>query len=90
MAALALAASAAEPPAAALKDLAPTGKLRVTFIVSNAVQVVKDAAGFRGPAVKGRAAGLAYVEAFVADAKASGLVAEAISRAGLRGVNVAL
>src|SRR5882672_7374873 len=54
MAALALAAagaSAAEPPAAALKDLAPTGKLRVTFIVSNAVQVTKDAEGFRGPAI---------------------------------------
>src|SRR6478736_6807902 len=54
-AALALAAAgawAAEPPtAAALKDLAPTGKLRVTFIVSNAVQVTKDAAGFRGPAI---------------------------------------
>ena len=54
-AALALAAAGAlaeEPPtAAALKDLAPTGKLRVTFIVSNAVQVTKDAEGFRGPAI---------------------------------------
>jgi polar amino acid transport system substrate-binding protein len=37
---------------------------------------------------KGRAAGLAYVSGFVADAKASGLVAEAIAHAGLRGVNV--
>jgi len=55
MAALALAAAgaaAAEPPSsAALKDLAPTGKLRVTFIVSNPVHVVKDAGGFRGPAI---------------------------------------
>jgi len=54
MAALALAASgvsAEEPPAAAVKELAPTGKLRVTFIVSNPVQVVKDATGFRGPAI---------------------------------------
>ena len=54
-AAIALAAAgawAAEPPAAAaLKDLAPTDKLRVTFIVSNPVQVTKDAAGFRGPAI---------------------------------------
>jgi polar amino acid transport system substrate-binding protein len=38
---------------------------------------------------KGRAAGLAYVAGFVADAKASGFVAESIARAGLRGVNVA-
>jgi polar amino acid transport system substrate-binding protein len=54
IAALALAtvgALAAEPPPAALKELAPTGKLRVTFIASNPVQVVKDAGGFRGPAI---------------------------------------
>jgi len=38
---------------------------------------------------KGHAAGLAYVTAFVADAKASGLVAQSVARAGLRGVNVA-
>src|SRR5262252_646954 len=44
-------ARAAEPPAAVLKDLAPTGKLRATFIASNPVQVVKDAAGYRGPAI---------------------------------------
>src|SRR5262249_49048193 len=44
-------ALAAEPPAAALGDLAPTGKLRVTFIASNPVQVVKDAGGLRGPAI---------------------------------------
>jgi hypothetical protein len=37
---------------------------------------------------KGRTAGLAYVSSFVADAKASGRVAESIARAGLRGVNV--
>jgi len=36
----------------------------------------------------GRAAGLAFVEAFVADAKASGLVAQSIARSGLRGVTV--
>ena len=46
-------ARAAEPPpAAVLKDLAPTGKLRATFIVSNPVQVTKDGAGFRGPAIE--------------------------------------
>jgi polar amino acid transport system substrate-binding protein len=46
-------APAAEPPSsAALRDLAPTGKLRVTFIVSNPVHVVRDASGeFRGPAI---------------------------------------
>ncbi|HVQ61665.1 MAG TPA: hypothetical protein VMS53_06245 [Burkholderiales bacterium] len=38
---------------------------------------------------KGHAAGLACVTAFVADAKASGLVAQSVARAGLRGVNVA-
>jgi polar amino acid transport system substrate-binding protein len=38
---------------------------------------------------RGRTAGLAYVSSFVADAKASGRVAESIARAGLRGVNVA-
>jgi polar amino acid transport system substrate-binding protein len=45
--------SAAEPPSpAALAELAPTGKLRVTFIVSNPVHVVRDAGGeFRGPAI---------------------------------------
>jgi len=42
----AAAASAAEPPSsAALTDLAPTGKLRVTFIATNPVHAVKDAAG---------------------------------------------
>src|SRR5262249_53198419 len=55
LASLALAAAgaaAAEPPSpAVLKDLAPSGKLRVTFIVSNPVQVAKDASGFRGPAI---------------------------------------
>jgi polar amino acid transport system substrate-binding protein len=47
------AASAAEPPSsAALRDLAPTGKLRVTFIASNPVQAVKEATGeLRGPAI---------------------------------------
>lgn len=51
--ATALHSPAAEPPpAAALHELAPTGKLRVTFIVSNAVQVVRDAGGeWRGPAI---------------------------------------
>ena len=45
-------ASAAEPPSpAVLRDLAPSGKLRVTFIVSNPVQVTRDASGFRGPAI---------------------------------------
>jgi polar amino acid transport system substrate-binding protein len=49
---LAASASAAEPPSpAVLRDLAPTGKLRVTFIVSNPVQVTRDASGFRGPAI---------------------------------------
>jgi polar amino acid transport system substrate-binding protein len=38
---------------------------------------------------KGRSAGIAFVAAFVADAKGSGLVAQSIARAGLRGVNVA-
>jgi polar amino acid transport system substrate-binding protein len=49
----AAAASAAEPPpSAALRDLAPTGKLRVTFIASNPVQAVKEADGeLRGPAI---------------------------------------
>ncbi len=55
MAALALAAATAlaaePPPPSALKDLAPTGSLRVTFIVSNPVHAVKDAGGFRGPAI---------------------------------------
>jgi polar amino acid transport system substrate-binding protein len=52
-AAVAAAASAAEPPSpAALKDLAPTGKLRATFIASNPVHVFKEANGeLRGPAV---------------------------------------
>ena len=38
---------------------------------------------------RGRATGLAHVSDFVADAEASGLVAESIARAGLRGVDVA-
>ena len=38
---------------------------------------------------QGREAGLAFVAAFVGEAKASSLVAESIARAGLRGVNVA-
>src|SRR5262245_11692402 len=50
--AAAVVAGAAEPPSsAALRDLAPTGKLRVTFIASNPVHVVKDSGGFRGPAI---------------------------------------
>ena len=38
---------------------------------------------------KGRAAALEYVGAFVADAKRSGSVQQAIASAGLRGVSVA-
>ena len=38
---------------------------------------------------KGREAGLAFVAAFIGEAKASGVVADSIARAGLRGVNVA-
>ena len=38
---------------------------------------------------RGRDAGLAYLRAFVEDAKASGLVARAIERTGARGVSVA-
>ena len=37
----------------------------------------------------GRAGRLAYINAFVEEAKASGLVQRAIERAGLRGVQVA-
>jgi hypothetical protein len=65
--------SAMEPASpSALRELAPTGKLRVTFALP-----------------KGREAALAFVAAFVGEAKASGLVAESIARAGLRGVNAA-
>jgi len=39
---------------------------------------------------KGKTAWLAYVSEFVEDAKASGLVQQAIDRAGPRGVTVAL
>jgi polar amino acid transport system substrate-binding protein len=38
---------------------------------------------------KGQAGRLAYVSGFIEDAKASGLVQQAIERAGLRGVQVA-
>jgi hypothetical protein len=38
---------------------------------------------------KGRAAALAYVNEFVAQAKTSGAVARAVADAGLRGVDVA-
>jgi polar amino acid transport system substrate-binding protein len=45
--------SAMEPASpSALRELAPTGKLRVTFILTNPVHVVKDAGGeLRGPAI---------------------------------------
>ena len=39
--------------------------------------------------VKGRAAGARYLREFIEDVKASGLVAEAIERAGVGGVSVA-
>jgi polar amino acid transport system substrate-binding protein len=38
---------------------------------------------------KGREAGLAYLRAFVEEAKASGLVAQSIEKTGFRGVSVA-
>lgn len=46
--------ASAEPPSpAALRELAPTGRLRVTFILANPVQVAKDPASgeLRGPAI---------------------------------------
>ena len=60
-------------------------KLPGTRILEGSVLAVQQSLALP----KGRAAGLAFVATFVADAKASGLVAQSITRAGLRGVTVA-
>jgi polar amino acid transport system substrate-binding protein len=67
----------------ALIGLAP--KLAGSRLLDGQFMAVPQAVGVP----RGREAGLAYLRAFVEDAKASGLVARAIERTGARGVSVA-
>ena len=67
----------------ALIGLAP--KLPGSRLLDGHFMVVQQAVGVP----RGRDAGLAYLRAFVEDAKASGLVTRAIERTGARGVSVA-
>ena len=67
----------------ALIGLAP--KLAGSRLLDGQFMAVQQAVGVP----RGREAGLAYLRAFVEDAKASGLVARAIERTGARGVSVA-
>jgi len=67
----------------ALLGLAP--KLPGSRLLDGQFMAVQQAVGMP----HGREAGLAYLRAFVEEAKASGLVARAIERTGARGVSVA-
>jgi polar amino acid transport system substrate-binding protein len=67
----------------ALIDLAP--RLPGSRMLEGRFMAVQQAVGVP----RGRAAALAYLRAFVEDAKASGLVARAIAETGARGVAVA-
>ena len=66
--------------------LANAKKLLGSRVLDGRFMAIQQALGL----VKGRAAGAKYLREFIEDAKASGLVARAIEKAGVRGVSVAL
>lgn len=61
------------------------GKLPGSRVVDGRFMAIHQALGMP----KGRAAGAKYLREFIEDVKASGLVARAIEKAGIRGVSVA-
>ena len=65
--------------------VALAGKLPGSRILDGRFMAVQQAVGIP----KGRDAGLAYLRAYVEEAKASGMVARSIEKTGFRGVAVA-
>jgi polar amino acid transport system substrate-binding protein len=66
--------------------VANTAKLPGSRVLEGRFMAIQQALGIP----KGREAGVNYLREFIEDAKASGLVAEAIEKAGLRGVSIPL
>ena len=66
--------------------VANTGKLPGARVLDGRFMAIQQALGIP----KGRAAGAKYLRDFIEDVKASGLVARAIEKAGVRGVSVPL
>jgi polar amino acid transport system substrate-binding protein len=64
--------------------VANTAKLPGSRVLEGRFMAIQQALGIP----KGREAGVNYLREFIEDAKASGLVAEAIEKAGLRGVSI--
>jgi polar amino acid transport system substrate-binding protein len=65
--------------------LANTGKLAGSRVLDGRFMAIQQALGIP----KGREAGALYLREFIEDVKASGLVAQAIEKAGISGVSVA-
>jgi polar amino acid transport system substrate-binding protein len=65
--------------------LANTGKLAGSRVLDGRFMAIQQALGIP----KGREAGTLYLREFIEDVKASGLVAQAIEKAGISGVSVA-
>ncbi len=64
--------------------IANAGKLPGARVLEGRFMAIQQALGIP----KGRAAGAKYLRDFIEDVKASGLVARAIEKAGVRGVTV--
>ena len=65
--------------------VANAGKLPGSRVLEGRFMAIQQAVGIP----KGRSAGAKYLRGFIEDVKASGLVAQAIERSGIRGVSVA-